>query len=221
MTKQGKIIMAIGLLLLAAALCLTAYNLWSDAMASMAAEVRLEALRPEIPTVEAQSGAQDAVQPIRETALEEIPDYLLNPQMDMPVKTVDGTDYIGILQIPALALELPVISTWSYPNLRLAPCRYAGSAYQHNLVISGHNYSGHFRDLKKLQPGDAVTFTDTDGNIFSYTVLELETLSPSAVEEMTSGDWDLTLFTCTVGGQNRIAVRCEAEDALPARYAGE
>ena len=81
------------------------------------------------------------------------------------------------------------------------------------MVIAGHNYSGHFGTLKNLAPGDALSFTDIDGNVFSYTVVELETLPPYAVEEMTSGDWDLTLFTCTVGGQSRLAVRCKRAEA--------
>ena len=219
MTRRGKIFTAIGLLLLLAALCLTAYNLMTDAMASMQVQVTLEALKPELEEAEASEAV--SVQPVRETALEEIPDYLLNPQMDMPVKTVDGANYIGLLSLPAISLELPVIDQWSYESLRLAPCRYSGSAYTHNLVILGHNYAGHFRELKKLQPGDAVTFTDMDGNVFSYEVMALETLAPTAVEEMTEGDWDLTLFTCTVGGTTRLAVRCEVLDALPARYAEE
>lgn len=219
MTRRGNIFTAIGLLLILAALCLTAYNLMTDAMASMQVQVTLEALKPELEEAEASEAV--SVQPVRETALEEIPDYLLNPQMDMPVKTVDGADYIGLLSLPAISLELPVIDQWSYESLRLAPCRYSGSAYTHNLVILGHNYAGHFRELKKLQPGDAVTFTDMDGNVFSYEVMALETLAPTAVEEMTEGDWNLTLFTCTVGGTTRLAVRCEALDALPARYAEE
>ena len=33
------------------------------------------------------------------------------------------------------------------------------------------------------------------------------------VEDMITGDWDLTLFTCTPGGQLRIAVRCLRADA--------
>ena len=218
MTRRGKIFTAIGVLLLLAALSLTAYNLITDAMASMQVQVTLEALKPELEAAEPSEAV--SVQPIRETALEEIPDYLLNPQMDMPVKTVDGADYIDLLQLPALSLELPIISQWSYPNLKLAPCRYAGSAYTHDLVISGHNYAGHFRDLKQLQPGDGVIFVDTDGNIFSYEVALFETLAPTAVEEMTEGDWDLTLFTCTVGGSARLAVRCVSLDTLPARYAG-
>ena len=48
-----------------------------------------------------------------------------------------------------------------------------------------------------------------DGNVFRYEVVELETLMPTAIEEMTSGDWDLTLFTCTIGGGSRVTVRCE------------
>lgn len=53
MTRRGKIFTAIGLLLLLAALCLTAYNLMTDAMASMQVQVTLEALKPELEEAEA------------------------------------------------------------------------------------------------------------------------------------------------------------------------
>ncbi len=49
-----------------------------------------------------------------------------------------------------------------------------------------------------MQTGDLVSFTDMDGRIVHYTVAEMDVLNPTAVEEMTSGDFDLTLFTCTV-----------------------
>ncbi len=65
-------------------------------------------------------------------------------------------------------------------------------------------------NLGKLSQGDEITFTDIDGKVFSYEVVSLETLSPYDVEDMTDGDWDLTLFTCTVGGQSRVTVRCSA-----------
>ena len=61
---------------------------------------------------------------------------------------------------------------------------------------------------EELRPGDEVRFTDTEGNAFRYTVAELETLGKYDVEEMAAGDWDLTLFTCTYGGQSRVTVRC-------------
>ena len=82
------------------------------------------------------------------------------------------------------------------------------SRNMNNMVIAAHDYYSHFGRLKSMSQGDEVIFTDMDGNVFRYEVAALETLSSTAVEEMTSGDWDLTLFTCTVGGQSRVTVRC-------------
>ena len=206
MSKRGKLCTALGLLLLLAALGLTAYNLWLDARASMSVDVVLERLTPTL------SSRQSELPPLSSgEALEEafVPDYVLNPEMAMPEETIDGRNYIGVLDIPALELSLPIISEWSYDALQTAPCRYSGSAYLDNLVIAGHNYRSHFVSLPQLQPGDTVTFTDMDGNVFSYAVSSLETLSSYAISDMTSGDWDLTLFTCTVGGQSRLAIRCD------------
>ena len=75
------------------------------------------------------------------------------------------------------------------------------------MIICAHNYVTHFGRLRNLLPGDQVIFTDIDGDEFYYTVAEMDTLPGTAVEEMESGDWDLTLFTCTMGGQSRVTVR--------------
>jgi sortase A len=40
-------------------------------------------------------------------------------------------------------------------------------------------------------------------------VVEKEVLKSTAIEEMEAGEWDLTLFTCTIGGADRITIRCE------------
>lgn len=141
----------------------------------------------------------------------EVPDYQLNPNMEMPTITIDGLEYIGVLSVPTRDLNLPIISNWSYPNLKKSPCRYSGSVYTNNLVLAAHNYSSHFGNLKKFNIGEEVVFTDVDGNAFHYRVAELETLQPTAVEQMKSGNWDLTLFTCTVGGSYRVTVRCELQ----------
>ena len=197
MKHKGKGLIFTGLLLIAAALFLTGYNLFDQMRAQRSA---------------AQAAAQLAER-LPQTRQTDVPDYLLTPEMEMPVETIDGVDYVGVLRIPALALELPVINQWSYPLLKIAPCRYSGSAYQNNLVLCAHNYASHFGNLKNLHIGDAVTFTDMDGTLFTYQVAELETLPPQATEEMENGDWDLTLFTCTVGGQSRVTVRCTAEQS--------
>ena len=129
----------------------------------------------------------------------------------MPVETIDGKEYIGVLSIPSLGLELPVLAQWNYPDLKTAPCRYAGSLYQDNLIICAHNYDAHFGRLKTLQTGDEVTFVDMDENVVVYKVVEMEILKPTNIEEMEAGDWDLTLFTCTKGGRTRVTVRCVRE----------
>ena len=107
-----------------------------------------------------------------------------------------------------LGLELPVAADWSYPALRTVPCRYKGSAYLDDLIICAHNYDSHFGRLKALHAGDEVIFTDAAGNVFDYEVSVLETLPPTAIEDMEQGG-DLTLFTCTIGGASRVTLRCE------------
>lgn len=202
-----------GLLLIAAALLLTCYNLWDNYRAGQAASTALEQLMTLIDDDPVPIQGRITIEPsspeINYSDRTEYPDYILNPNMDMPVENIDGADYIGVISIPAIDRALPVFSEWNYTNLKTAPCRYVGSAYLDNMVICAHNYDIHFGPLKYLSYGDKVTFTDMDGNVFTYKVTEVETLDPYAVEEMTAGDWDLTLYTCTVGGATRVAVRCE------------
>lgn len=215
--KKGTICIVAGLLLIAAALLLTGYNIWDNFRAGRAADEALSQLVPlieddPVPTqgrMSSETSTPDIGSSEAPSDEIEYPDYVLNPNMDMPVKQIDGNDYIGIISIPAIDRELPVFSEWDYTNLKTAPCRYTGTAYLGNMVICAHNYDIHFGSLKYLSYGDTITFTDMDGNVFTYEVIEIETLDPYAVEEMTTGEWDLTLFTCTVGGATRVTVRCE------------
>ena len=124
--------------------------------------------------------------------------------------TVPAGDYesIGILAIPVLELELPVLTEWSYEKLKKAPCHYYGSCYETDFVIAAHNYPSHFGRLSELQQGDLVLFTDAAGELHCYEVVLLETLPPTATEEMITSGFDLSLYTCTPGGSNRVTVRC-------------
>lgn len=122
---------------------------------------------------------------------------------------IDGYGYIGYLSIPELALELPVMGQWDYQRLKTAPCRYSGTLLGEDLVILAHNYTRHFGTLEQLRPGDSVYFTDMQGQVYHYQVVGRDVLSPIAVEEVTAGVFPLTLFTCTYGGSNRVAVYCD------------
>lgn len=196
--------MIIGLLFLTAALSIVVYNIQTSVEAAKSAENVLSQLEE---VIEKEKPSEDTTEePV-------VPDYILNPEMNMPEKEIDGMKYIGTLSLPSLDLELPINSEWSYPGLKISPCRYSGSVYLNNMVIAAHNYIRHFGNIKNLAIGDRVIFTDMNGNSFFYTVADIEILSPYAVEEMTSGEWDLSLFTCTVGGQARVTVHCKMADS--------
>ena len=213
--QEGLLLITIGLLLIAAALFLVSYNLYDELRAEQSARqavTQLDAYLPAEAAPEAPSDSTGDQEPLVSDERTVIPDYVLSPNMEMPVETINGIDFIGVLRIPALELELPIISEWNYPNLKTAPCRYSGSAYLNNLIICGHNYTSHFGTLKNLWEGDIATFTDMDGNVFTYKMVERETLNPTDIEGMESGNWDLTLFTCTVGGQSRVTIRFELEE---------
>ena len=201
----GKIFTITGLLLFAAALALSAYNLWDGYRAEQSREKLLEEYRDKNQNI-SDEGEQ------AEESDGQIPDYQLNPEMEMPevrLEELDGAACIGVLEIPEIDLKLPVLSEWSYPLLKKAPCRYSGSAYLDNLVIAAHNYRTHFGKLKELEVGTEVIFTDAAENRFEYKVAAVEALTPQSVEDMTSGEWALSLFTCTLDGKNRVTVRCD------------
>ena len=179
--------MVLGAVLLAAALSLFIWNRYEDYRAGESAAEILSRL-------EEQAGDADTDDPYG---------------TEMTEAMMDGYSYIGWVTIPSLGLELPVMAGWSYPQLRIAPCRYSGSTKTDDLVIAAHNYSRHFGNIKNLSPGDAVYFTDMDGETTAYEVAEVDTLNPAAVEEMTDSGYALTLFTCTYGGQSRVTVRCD------------
>lgn len=208
--RKGNLLIVLGLLLAAAAFGLTLYNIQEQKKAGEAASEALAAIEAQL----AHEGMHDVSDPENGADAEDgqPPLYYLYPDMSMPTAKVDGQEYVGKLEIPVLGLELPILSEWSYPGLRSAPCRYQGSVYQCNMIIAAHNYAAHFGNLKYLKQGDQLCFTDMDDNSFVYEVDCLEVLEPAEVEKMESGDWDLTLFTCTIGGAARVTVRCNLLD---------
>lgn len=188
MNKRGRFFFILGAILITAALGLVIYNMAQDS-----------------------SAGNDSYDALMELSADMKRDdlYSFDSNLDMPTKKVGDWNYIGVLEIPSLNLVLPVIDQWSYDALLVSPARYTGSAYLDNMVIAAHNYTSHFGRLRELSLEDEVRFVDVSGNVFYYKVQELQILPPTAVEEMVQADgWDLTMFTCTWGGQSRVTVRC-------------
>ena len=196
--------MSLGLLLILAALGLAGYNLWSEKKAGEHAEnvvTQMEASEESQDDKDGQLGDKDAK--------DAEPEFKIYPDIPMPTVLIDGHYYIGTLEIPAYGLKLPVMEEWSYPKLRVAPCRYVSSVYRDDMIIAAHNYSRHFGQIGNLIVGDEVIFTDVDKNRFVYQVIGTEILEKMDGEKMESGEWYLTLCTCTYGGLTRVTVSCK------------
>ncbi len=189
-----------GTVLVLAALCLFLLNQRENNAAGISVEKIL-------PQVLEQIGTQNAVDGLE--GREDSPNPCASAMTEVEI---DGYAYVGYLSIPAINLEVPVMGEWDYTRLKIAPCRYAGSAGTGNLVICAHNYTRHFGPIRNLVSGDLVYFTDMDGVIWKYEVVLADLLSSAEVEDMTAGDYDLTLFTCTYSGQSRVTMRCKRMD---------
>ena len=184
--KSGVILISLGAVLILAALLLFLHNRSEDRRAGQEAESLLEDARSAM--------AADTDPEPQEEPAEEI-----------------TYDYAGVIAIPDLSLELPVIDQWNYARLKVAPCRQSGAAADGDLVIAAHNYKSHFGYLDRLEPGASVIFTDMEGTVYRYAVEEIRQLEPEDVEDVSSvfsSEYPLVLYTCTPGGKARVAVFC-------------
>lgn len=212
---SGDLLVLTGLLLITGAILLLVYNMQESTRAAEAsrtvmikmAEQRAPLHLPEqtLPPMQGGFAWPDETPAPQET-----------PVPPMPTVRIDGYDYIGSLTVPSLALELPVMAEWDYDRLRISPCLFSGSYFSNDLVICGHNYASHFSPLREIPIGEEILFIACDGTVYRYVVSNRETIQPYDVSAMTQhntagigeGEWDLTLFTCNLGGQTRCAVRC-------------
>lgn len=211
--KQGTLFMIAGALLLITAGLLFYCNLQEETQAEVYASNALKQIQKVLPSLEEKSAAiVAAANDPDETALivaqaDEAQDAVAEAAQMQTIQVEEDT-YIGVVQIPSLNLELPVMSDWSYPKLKRSPCRYAGSYLDDTLVIAGHSVRAHFRGLRQIQVGASVVFTNAVGNVILYQVVAVETLGSTEVDKLIHSDYDLTLFTCTPGGARRVVVRC-------------
>ena len=205
--KHGLFCVVLGTLLLIAAMSLVLYNRNENKKSGEAAQSVLAELTEIIPP--------PPTEPVTEipTAGDILAEYDIEPTTAPKEETtivIAENGYIGIVSIPDLQLELPVMSDWSYPKLNIAPCRYKGSIVEGDIIIAAHNYWSHFGRLSELGGGEIFTFTEADGTIHKYEITEIIQLDGRDIDGMDLGSadsWDMTLFTCTLGGQSRVTVR--------------
>ncbi len=135
------------------------------------------------------------------------------PSKPVEAVEIDGHEVLGIIEVSSINKKLPVFAQYEHKLLKTAPCRYSGEVIEgipDRLIIAAHNYESHFKELEKVTIGAEVIFTTVSGVRNVYIVTEKTTIGAYAHDELESGDWDLSLFTCTRNGKMRVLVRCVA-----------
>lgn len=198
--KCSLVFIAIGTALILSALFLCIYNIIEDKKSGEKAEIMLNNLKSEMTVDVTEMPTNDFFEGFEED----------DEETESPVKDVEGEQFIGYLTMPTVNLELAVMSDWSYEKLDISPCRYRGNAENKDLIIAAHNYSSHFRNIDGLNSGDIFYFTDVNGKVYEYQVISTEQINGTDIDAMvndTDESWDITMFTCTLDGRNRITVR--------------
>lgn len=192
MNKLGKYLIILGVILIIVSLSLFTFNNLEDYHAS--------------------KNSFEVLEMIDDNKIEEIVTNVSNlTKQEENVINVRGNDYIGIIEIPALNLELPIMSEFTYDKLKIAPCRYFGSIQTNDLVICGHSYLAHFGNLYKLQPKDIIIINDFHKQ-YIYEVEAIEILEATDINNMLDSQFDLTLYTCTKDSLRRVTIRANLKE---------
>ena len=127
----------------------------------------------------------------------------------MPALELEGTDYLGILDIPGYGVKLPVAADWESGKLGTHPCRFWGSAYDGTLVIGGSGDPGQLDFCGRVNIGDRIRFTDMTGAEFDYEVTWVDRAKEAQDTWLTKEECDLTVFTRDPYSLQYIALRCD------------
>ena len=146
------------------------------------------------------------------------------PAADLTAYGIDD-EIIGVLEIPAMELTMPVYLGASDDHLAAGAAVLGNTSApiggaNTNCVIAGHRGwrgADYFRHIDRLQIGDTVTLTNL-WETLTYTVADIQIIQPHEVDKIKiqQGHDLLTLLTChpyASGGRQRYVVYCER--ALP------
>lgn len=140
-------------------------------------------------------------------------------------KTKNGAKYttVAVIEIPKINIIYPVIYSEDTSNkttedlLKLSVVKYWGpdANEQGNFCIVGHNYNTKrfFGKASTLKNGDSIYLTGTDNKTLEYKVYDQYIVEPNDLKctsQLTNGQTELTLITCTKTGRQRIIVKARA-----------
>lgn len=125
----------------------------------------------------------------------------------MPILSVEGTDFIGILEMPKYGSMLPVSSNWG--SITKHPCRLDGSIYNRTMKIGATSQKGQYDFFREITVGDTVLFTDMEGNRYTFSVTNLRYEKHADQTALSREESALTLFIKNVYDFEYLIVSCD------------
>lgn len=133
------------------------------------------------------AGQIEALLPDRSVGVPE--DY---SSMDMPALSLDGQDFIGLVEVPAYGIQLPLCSHWRPGSVGKYPCRFDGTLYNDSLIIGAGG--AQFSCAKTMGHGDVVKVTDLQGAVYTYRVTNICRSDHADAATLRRDDARLVLF---------------------------
>lgn len=124
----------------------------------------------------------------------------------MSALSLDGTDFIGILELPLYNSALPVCGDWGDPSPY--PHCLNGSIYDGSLLIGGTSQAGQYDFYRDISVGDLLYFTDMEGNRYTLTVTNLRYEKHADQTTLQRYDAPLTLFIKNIYAFEYLIVFC-------------
>lgn len=136
--------------------------------------------------------------------------------------TKDGYKYatIATITIPKIDLSYPILdgetdsAEETEALLKISPTKFWGPEPNEagNFCIVGHNYrnSLFFSKVPTLENGDIIQITDLLGRTIDYRIYnkyEVEPTDVTCTTQLTNGQKEITLITCTNDSQYRVIVK--------------
>ena len=125
----------------------------------------------------------------------------------MPILSVDGTDFVGLLEMPRFGAVLPVGAQWE--QLLQYPQRFSGSIYDATMQIGGTTQKGQYDFYQEISVADTVVFTDMQGNRYTYQVTHIHYAKHADQAALQREDAALTVFIKNIYGLEYIILFCD------------